>query len=92
VIGDNIEAWEHVDVVIDRAYGRDRHWQRLERAPCRIDSLLNWCVTPRMGADILVEAMPDVVARRLADLKLAGGEVRSRCQDCRLDIFLLGTS
>jgi hypothetical protein len=25
VIGD-IEAWEDVDVVIDRAYGRDRHF------------------------------------------------------------------
>ena len=32
--------------------------QRVHSAFGRIDRLLNWCVTPRMGADILVEAMP----------------------------------
>jgi hypothetical protein len=30
-----------------------------------MDSLLNWYVTPRIGADILVEAMPEVVAQKL---------------------------
>jgi hypothetical protein len=32
--------------------------QRLHIALCRIDTLLSWCVTPRSGCDILVEAMP----------------------------------
>jgi hypothetical protein len=51
-----------------------------------MDSLLNWYVTPRIGADILVEAMPEVVvARKLTDLRL--GKVQCRCQDRGLDIF-----
>jgi hypothetical protein len=34
--------------------------QRLHSAFCRIETLLNWCVTARIRCDILVEAMPVV--------------------------------
>jgi hypothetical protein len=39
--------------------------QRVASASCRIDSLLNCNVTPRIGAEILVEAMPEVVAQKV---------------------------
>jgi hypothetical protein len=37
--------------------------QRVHSAFGRTDSRLNWCVTPRMGAEIFVEAMPVVVVQ-----------------------------
>jgi len=42
----------------------------------RTDSLLNWCVAPRMGADILVEAMPVVVVQLFQSSELKAEVLR----------------
>jgi hypothetical protein len=44
--------------------------QRIHGAFGRTNILLNWCVTPRMGADILVEAMPVVVVQLFTSSEL----------------------
>jgi hypothetical protein len=52
--------WKRVSSVL-RGGDEWRTAQRVARASGRVASRLNWCETPRIGADIRVEAMPGVV-------------------------------